>query len=110
MVWPATMQVTNLGVVGRGRSRITPTPVADLAAQNGASSGSKTGTLEEAPKRRTLEDLMAGDSNTAAGFDSAMPAKHPSTEIAQVRLGFACAVSKMKRLPEPDAATDYVRR
>ena len=108
MVWPATMQVTNLGVVGRGRSRITPTPVADLAAQNGASSGSRT--LEEAPKRRTLEDLMAGDSNTAAGFDSAMPAKHPSTEIAQVRLGFACAVSKMKRLPEPDAATDYVRR
>ena len=86
MVWPATMQVTNLGVVGRGRGRITPTPVADLTTQNGPSSGSKTGALEGAPKRRTLEDLMAGDSNTAAGFDSVMTAKPPSSaEMAQVR-------------------------
>jgi hypothetical protein len=93
MVPPAIMQVTNLGVVGRGRSRITPTPVADLATQKGPSSGSNTGTLVEAPKRRTMEDLMAGDSNTAAGFDSAMTAKPPSAEMAQVR-GYLCGVHK----------------
>jgi hypothetical protein len=68
-------QVTNLGVVGRGRSRITPTAVAENGTQIAGSSASKTDTLEEGAKRRTLEGLMAGDGTTVVGFDQPKRAK-----------------------------------
>lgn len=62
--------ITNLGVVGRGSVRITPSP------------GPREATLVQ-PKKRTLEDMMGGGSDVSFGFGGASAGAEVSGSHAQ---------------------------
>eukprot|EP00238_Polyblepharides_amylifera_P002075 CAMPEP_0196589162 /NCGR_PEP_ID=MMETSP1081-20130531/62862_1 /TAXON_ID=36882 /ORGANISM="Pyramimonas amylifera, Strain CCMP720" /LENGTH=428 /DNA_ID=CAMNT_0041911887 /DNA_START=63 /DNA_END=1349 /DNA_ORIENTATION=- len=78
-------QVTNLGVVGRGRNRVTPVPVAGTILKEEAGG---SGSNEKRPASRSLDDLMGGSSATI-GFSST-PTQATEVQVAKrAKVSFA---------------------